>query len=218
MHQTLIQFPEIKLERRDGHKLRGYFANLFGEESDLFHNRNEYGGVIKRYPRIQYKIVHGCPTVLGLGEGGKLLVERFLQINHINIDGLHIPVHQKNIQNKEMIVGVGPSLFEYEFINPWMALNEKNYELFMSYETRAEKTGLLERLLTVNMLHFFSAVPYREEKQILVKTDLTSLPIKFKNQTMMGFKGKFTTNVQLPDFIGFGKSVSRGFGTIQRIS
>jgi hypothetical protein len=218
MHQTLIQFPEIHLERRDGHKLRGYFANLFGEESDHFHNHDTAGKSIVRYPLIQYKVVHGCPTVLGIAEGGKLLVERFLRIDHIDIDGLHIQINQKNIQSKEMIVGVGASLFEYEFINPWMALNEKNYDLFQSFETREEKTALLERMLTVNMLHFFSAVPHREEQQILVKTDLHSLPVKFKNQNMLGFKGKFTTNVQLPDFIGFGKSVSRGFGTIQRIS
>lgn len=216
MHQTLIQFPEIHLERRDGHKLRGYFANLFGKDSDLFHNHTTEGKSIKRYPLIQYKVVHGCPSVLGIGKGATLLTERFLKINHIDIDGLHIPIHQKNIQSKEMKVGVETSLFEYEFINPWMALNEKNYDLFQSYETREEKTALLERLLTVNMLHFFGAIPYREEQQILVKTDLHSVPIKFKGQNMMGFKGKFTTNVQLPDFIGFGKSVSRGFGAIQK--
>lgn len=218
MHQTLIQFPEIQLQRRDGHKLRGYFANLFGEESDHFHNHDTAGKSIARYPLIQYKVVHGCPTVLGIGEGGKLLVERFLRMDHIDIEGLRIPIHQKNIQSKEMKIGVGASLFEYEFINPWMALNEKNYELFHSLEKEEEKTALLQRLLTVNMLHFFSAVPYREEQQVLVKTDLHSLPVKFKNQNMLAFKGRFTTNVALPDYIGFGKSVSRGFGTIQRIT
>jgi hypothetical protein len=218
MHHTLIQFPEIQLQRRDGHKLRGYFANLFGEESDLFHNHNAQGKAILRYPLIQYKVIHGCPSVLGIGEGAALLVERFLRIDHIDIDGLYIPVHQKNIQSKEMLIGAGISLFEYEFINPWMALNEKNYSKYQSMEKEADRIDLLQRLLTVNMLHFFGAVGYREEERILVKTDLRPLTVKFKNQNMMGFKGRFTTNVQLPSYIGFGKSVSRGFGTIQRLS
>ena len=28
---TLLRFPEIHLEKRDAHKLRGYFGNLFQE-------------------------------------------------------------------------------------------------------------------------------------------------------------------------------------------
>jgi hypothetical protein len=42
---------------------------------------------------------------------------------------------------------------------------------------------------------------------------------------MVGFKGAFAVNFELPDYIGLGKSVlsgvegsvSRGFGTIKRI-
>lgn len=32
-----------------------------------------------------------------------------------------------------------------------------------------------------------------------------------------GFKGTFVVNFELPDLIGLGKSVSRGFGTVRRI-
>jgi len=38
----------------------------------------------------------------------------------------------------------------------------------------------------------------------------------FKNQEMLTFQGKFVTNAVLPDYVGLGKSVSRGFGTIVR--
>jgi hypothetical protein len=34
---------------------------------------------------------------------------------------------------------------------------------------------------------------------------------------MKGFKGTFAVNFELPDYIGLGKSVSRGFGTIKRV-
>lgn len=33
---------------------------------------------------------------------------------------------------------------------------------------------------------------------------------------MMGFKGTFAVNFELPDYIGLGKSVSREFGTVVR--
>jgi len=34
---------------------------------------------------------------------------------------------------------------------------------------------------------------------------------------MLTFGGGFVCNVQLPDYIGLGKSVARGFGTITRL-
>jgi len=34
----------------------------------------------------------------------------------------------------------------------------------------------------------------------------------------MGFKGTFSVNFELPDYIGLGKSVSRGFGTVKQAS
>jgi len=38
---------------------------------------------------------------------------------------------------------------------------------------------------------------------------------QFKNQSMLAFTGTFASNTYLPQYIGLGKSVSRGFGTIQ---
>ena len=33
---------------------------------------------------------------------------------------------------------------------------------------------------------------------------------------MIGFFGTFQVNFNLPDYIGLGKSISRGFGTIKK--
>ena len=38
-----------------------------------------------------------------------------------------------------------------------------------------------------------------------------------KGQFMIGFVGKFTINLSLADHIGLGKSVSRGFGTSEKV-
>jgi hypothetical protein len=34
---------------------------------------------------------------------------------------------------------------------------------------------------------------------------------------MTGFEGTFAVNFELPDLIGLGKSVSRGFGTVKQV-
>ncbi len=217
MHQTTLSFPQIRLQRRDGHKLRGYFANQFGEESDLFHNHDTAGKAIYRYPRIQYKIVNGVPTVIGIDEGAKLIVERFLQIQYVDIDGLRFFTDQKNMKSQEFITGVNGSLYQYEFINPWMALNQQNHQAYLTM-TPDEKQQKLKGVLTNNMLAFFKSVGHHEKERIMVNLQLKEPRLAgFKNQRLLTFMGSFVTNVKLPDYIGLGKSVSRGYGTIKQI-
>lgn len=48
--QTIIKFPEINLQTRDAHKLRGYFGNVFKEHSPLLHNHFEDGKNRYAYP------------------------------------------------------------------------------------------------------------------------------------------------------------------------
>jgi len=218
MHQTTLHFPQIQLQRRDGHKLRGYFAQQFGDESDLFHNHDEGGKSIYRYPRIQYKIVRGVPMVVGLEEGAELVIERFLRIKHLDIDGFRFFTDQKNMKSQEHLIGVRGALNEYEFVNTWMALNQKNHALYLEYSP-AERKKQLENILISNLISFFKAVGHQETQQMMVNLSLKEgRSTSFKNQQLLTFTGRFVVNVQLPDYIGLGKSVSRGFGTIRKVS
>ena len=45
---------------------------------------------------------------------------------------------------------------------------------------------------------------------------LHSIKTTLKGQGMIGFIGTFSINLHLPNHLGLGKSVSRGFGTIER--
>jgi len=213
---TTLNFPEIRLHQRDGHKLRGYFARQFGEESDLFHNHEKDGRAIYRYPRIQFKVVSGSPVVVGIAEGAQMLVQRFLDIKELDIEGETYTLHHKHLQSGEVEVGVRNALYEYQFVTPWMALNQENYKQWLNMDER-KRQDKLERILKGNILSFFSALDYFEQQQIMLHIHMEAVPTTFKNQRMTAFKGKFVTNVQLPDYIGLGKSVSRGYGTVVRV-
>jgi len=216
MHQTTLNFPEINLQRRHGHKLRGYFANLFGKESDLFHNHDQDGRQIYRYPRIQYKVVNGTPMMVGIEEGAKLIIERFLQINEIEIEGKVFSLNQKNMKSEEVEVTLNGTLHAYEFVNPWMPLNQDNYERYQSYD-EAGKQKQLKSILVRNILNVFSVGGYHAKEEVMVHLETRPARVSmFKNQEMLTFQGKFVTNAVLPDYVGLGKSVSRGFGTIVR--
>ncbi len=51
----------------------------------------------------------------------------------------------------------------------------------------------------------------------MVKGNYFEKMTKFKNQEMLAFNGNFVTNAELPNWVGIGKSPSRGFGTIEKL-
>jgi hypothetical protein len=58
---------------------------------------------------------------------------------------------------------------------------------------------------------------YFVDSKIIINTNLKETSIKFKGEDVIGFFGIFQVNFYLPDYIGLGKSVSRGFGTVRKI-
>ncbi|MFK7934865.1 MAG: CRISPR-associated endonuclease Cas6 [Saprospiraceae bacterium] len=219
MHHTILHFPQINLQTRQAHKLRGYFADQFGQESDLFHNHDAATGKsIYRYPRIQYKIVRRHPMVVGIGEGAQLLVERFMRIRELEIEGRRYPTEQKNLKSQEVEIGATEALVEYRFVTPWLALNQENYQRFV-HLSPTERQNKLQSILRNNIFSFLKSIPYFEQERVMVHfRQTTEQQTFFKNKAMQTFSGSFVTNMQLPDYIGLGKSTARGFGTIERVS
>lgn len=211
-----INFPELSLKTRDAHKLRGYFIELFNHYSPLLSNHMEDGKLRYQYPLVQYKVIEHTPILLGIEEGARLLVELFLKINQLNINGDTYPVYQKNIENKKVEIKVDDDLHSYQFKTLWMGLNQENYKKYQNYDEK-QKHEQLKKILIANILAFYKAFDFYTDKRILANLQLEEATTHFKNKTMLAFKGIFTTNALLPDFIGIGKSVSRGFGVIQNI-
>ena len=215
---TLIQFPEIKLKTRDSHKLRGYFGDFFKEHSPLLHNHFNDGTLRYAYPLVQYKVLKNIPTLVGLDEGAKLLVELFLDIQELEIDEVNFPVSTKNIKHQPTEMGVKDDLFQYRFETLWMPLNQENYKNYLTLD-EAEKQDSLNRILRNNILALLKFMDdSKVEEKILVKfTKTQETNTNFKNVKMLAFGGTFTTNVLIPNNLGLGKSVSRGFGSITQI-
>ena len=190
---TTIHFPELRLFARDAHKLRGFFGSYFRERSPLLHNHlyNEHGEERLRYsyPLVQYKIIHGTPMLLGLGEGGDALADVFLDVHEINIGGTIYPINHKNIERKEVECGLT--------------------------ETLHERLEMLHAIVRGNILSFFKGVGVWLDGRVMASARVESTaPLQFKDRTMIGFRATFTTNALLPDWIGLGKSVGRGFGVV----
>ncbi|MCO6490718.1 MAG: hypothetical protein J5I98_20040 [Phaeodactylibacter sp.] len=216
MHQTTIRFPDLRLSRRDGHKLRGYFAEQFGEQSDLWHNHRADGRAIYRYPLIQYKVIGGQPMVIGLGEGAGLLIGHFMEVRELRLDERTYTIHAKQIESRDVPVGVNGQLHTYEFCSPWFALSQDNYRRYQEAEA-PDRPALLQQLLAGHILALFKGIGHWEEQHVMVAPPvLRPVSANFKNRKMLMFMGSFSANVHLPDYAGLGKSVARGFGAIKK--
>jgi hypothetical protein len=211
--QTIIKFPDIQLQTRDAHKLRGYFGNLFKEHSPLLHNHYADGTSRYAYPLVQYKVIDKIPLLVGFKEGADLLVSLFLKIKEIDIDGTIYPVLAKNISQKQFDLTVNEQLYNYVFKTFWMALNQENYQKYKKM-TEAEKRSFLNRQLQNNILSFYKGLDFRTGGRVMATTKMNEKKTKFKNNAMLVFSGEFTCNAALPDLAGIGKAVSRGFGSI----
>ncbi len=215
--QTVIRFPDIRLQTRDAHKLRGYFGNLFREHSPLLHNHFEDGSLRYAYPLVQYKVIDGIPMLVGFRDGADLLAELFLKIKELDIDGNRYPVLSKHIDHRQVDLTPGDRLHRYTFKTLWMALNQKNYREYISLNDTAARKEMLDRLLRNNILSFYKGVDYWTDEKILATSEVRSKETHFKGKVMLGFTGTFTTNALLPDYAGIGKSVARGFGTVMKM-
>ncbi|MCB0629022.1 MAG: CRISPR-associated endonuclease Cas6 [Saprospiraceae bacterium] len=216
---TTLTFPHIRLATRDAHKLRGYFGNLFREHSPLLHNHLEGGDLRYAYPLVQYKVLREVPTLLGIGEGAQLLIDLFLQLHQLEIDGEVYPLDHKDLQCREVDAGYSGDLHTYRFLTQWMALNQKNYVEYRDLPAR-EQEEKLRQLLRNHILAAFKGLGIWLEPQhrILTQTRMETRSTHFKDQRMLTFTGEFTTNAVLPRWIGLGKSVSRGFGAVELVS
>ena len=152
------------------------------------------------------------------------MVELFLKIKEIQIESYsdseeikRYPVLSKNIESKEWEIGVTADLYEYKFQTLWMALNQKNY-LEYKNSTNEQQKEKLKRIGISNILAFYKSFDLilKPEERILLNLKVKEKTTRFKENDMLAFEGTFNTNARLPDLIGLGKAVSRGFGTIKR--
>ena len=189
-----------------------YIANKFNEYP-ILHHHLEGAGYLYTYPRVQYKILEGTAIILGIEEGVEVLKEISGKINELALGKNVYKIEEKRTIEKDQNFGESEEK-QYRFVTPWLALNEENFGRYKRI-SKKEQILLLHRILIGNILSMSKSLDYVVTSEIKVKTNVK--PVKVHSKVIMtGFAGEFEVNFELPDFIGLGKSVSMGFGTIRR--
>ncbi len=214
-----LTFPNVRLSSADISRFRGFIGELFSEYNRI-HNHDGSGKVIYRYPLIQFRKMDGIPGVLALGnEAVDIFVKIFLSLENIKVGNKVIPIHEKGLNIDTVKVGYNAEMTVYRFISPWIGLNQKNYDRWIRTGSEEKRRDILESALVGNMLSFSKGIGYwlEPEQKIEARIDLQEVNVRLKGIDMKGFTGNFTANYLLPEYVGLGKSVSRGFGGVRRV-
>lgn len=205
----IILKTEKKFNNVNGEELRGYCGNYF-RNIIQFHNHIDEVSFNYKSPYIQYRVIDGQLSIMGIDEGADILLEHIEEL--------------KTIKLGEKIINVEPELtitfpkleitdkrYRYKFDTLWFALNDINYKKYMRGEFS------LDNQLRNNILEFFKMCKIWVDKRIIAEGEFKEERIIKKDVEILVFSGEFETNALLPDNICLGKRKSIGFGRIKRL-
>ena len=197
--------------------LKGAIINDYPAHGILPYINGDLRGQIS-YPRVQVKVLRQQLCVFGVAEGHELVMSFGDELKQLQVDNSCYIVEGHESLRSEFNFRVAKETYHrYKFITPWVALSRRILAQFTSL-VPSERVAFLNRLLVQNILflarEFGLEVPYN----ISVRVKLQSVsPRVVEEQGSGSFKGYFTTNVRLPDYLGLGNGITKGLGTIVAI-
>ncbi len=194
-------------------------GSMEGDADILYHNHNGES-VLYHYPMIQYKRIGQCAAIVAVDSGADI-IGQFLSsgATRLRIGTREESFLISDVSANNCLVQVWDGMFDYH-LRKWLPFNSKNYSEYKSLNSLSDKISFLEHILIGNILSFAKGVAVALTSDIVCKiAALNGTKIlTYKGVKMMSFDLEFTSNVTIPNYVGLGKGVSLGFGTVNRYS
>ncbi|MGB0864537.1 MAG: CRISPR-associated endonuclease Cas6 [Saprospiraceae bacterium] len=210
----------IPIEGEEIGAFRGALINKVGLEHEWFHNHNNDTNSTHqyhyRYPLIQYKRVRNKPMLVFLDDCIEEAHKLFSQSDWtLDLKGKPYAMKVKDLGINEFNIQVWENTFKYNIRN-WLPITQKNMKEFNSITRLSERINYLERKLANHLVSFAKGIGYRWEKRIEVHIQNIQYEsiVQMKGNKLKAFTLDFETNLFVPNYVGLGKSVSRGFGVV----
>ena len=198
---------------------RGVMINM-SDNNVLFHNH--MGDNYRySYPKIQYKLANSHPALIGINEGADALLsmQDTLRSFYCRLGQETTMFNLAFCSEEQTEIAVDSEVTPY-LLYDWLPLNSRNLVQYSNADGLAERTMILESILTGNILSMAKGLDIHLDSRIICKIDDFSHDGKsdFKGIGMENFKVRFRCNVTLPEGIGLGKSASQNHGTIIKLN
>lgn len=216
LHTLTLTLGSTRPIHGSAFELRGFFATKFTEYTELHqHIADKF---VYRYPVVQYKMIKDVPTVIGINEGAEVLKQIYDEYQEIRLGANKYQIVERGISLKDEEFGISEKIRSYEFATPWLALNQENYHKFYGLKNHEERDEFLRKTLAGNIISMSKSFNYQVPDRIKCDLSVKIRKDHLKDVSVMTFTGIFHTNFIIPDFLGIGKSVSRGFGAVRQLT
>tara|TARA_B100000029_G_scaffold377282_1_gene371938 strand:+ start:1024 stop:2091 length:1068 start_codon:yes stop_codon:yes gene_type:complete len=216
-------FPDIKSVvvrvitdkpvRKTPYQVKGVFMRQYSDEPIIPMLDGSYRDRFL-YPRVQVKILNEQIYIIGIHEGVDPVLSLAEKFEIFDFGNITFEVQDSDIENAKQQFIPSSRLVRYRFITPWVALNHMTGGRYR-FLTNQEKPSFLNRLLGQNIIFLANEVGVNLEDNIFTKVKVSSLFPRPVDENKWGaFMGEFKTNFVLPNYIGVGNGITRGFGTI----
>lgn len=166
------------------------------------------------YPRVQVKVLNEQIYLIGINEGVDSVISLNERLKSLDFGNITFDVEHTDLDSVSNQFTPSDNLVHYKFITPWVALNHMTGGKY-KFLTNQEKPSYLNKLLGQNIIFLAKEVGVDLTDDILTKVKVSSLFPKPVDDNKWGaFMGAFKTNFILPNYIGIGNGITRGYGTI----
>ena len=166
------------------------------------------------YPRVQVKILNEQIYIVGLNEGVEPVLALIKNLDSFNFGDITLKIEEVETEQNNDPVMMADKLLRYKFITPWVALNAGTNRKYKNLVDE-EKILFLNKLLGQNLLFLSKELGLNIDSKIYTKVDVQDIePKKHDENGWRSFDAEFKTNFVLPSYIGFGKGITRGYGSI----
>ena len=170
------------------------------------------------YPRVQVKILNEQIYLIGINEGVESVMSLNEKLQSLDFGNITFDVEDTDLESASNQFTPSEKLIHYRFITPWVALNHMTGGKY-KFLTNQDKPSYLNKLLGQNIIFLAREVGVDLTDNILTKVKVSSLFPKPVDDNKWGaFMGEFKTNFILPNYIGIGNGITRGYGAIYGVA
>ncbi|MGO8746924.1 MAG: CRISPR-associated endonuclease Cas6 [Thermoguttaceae bacterium] len=181
---------------------------------DLLHQHGE-SGLIYRAPRVIYRVQNGEPTIVAVAEGAEAVARLRLVGRVLRLGNSERRVLDATIKVTREQMGSTTGFQIYRFLHPWLALNQQNYRRYESMSP-SERQSWLNSQVVNNCLSLAKSYGVCVTRRLVAEARVRIVHTAHKDTKMLGFLGEITVNFDIPNGLGIGKVVSKGFGGVEK--